>query len=110
MPWIYLAIAILFEIAGTVCLKLSNGFSQLLPSLAIVPLYGVSFALLVLALKGIPVSVAYAIWSAVGTALIATIGMLWFREPATILRLVSLALVILGVVGLNLAERFENGG
>ena len=58
--------------------------------------------MLTLALKRIDVSIAYAVWSGVGTALIATIGVLWFKEPATAVKLVSLALIILGVVGLNL--------
>jgi small multidrug resistance pump len=56
-----------------------------------------------LALKKIDVSVAYAVWSGVGTALIATIGVLWFKEPATALKLISLGLTIIGVVGLNLS-------
>ena len=110
MPWLYLTFAILLEVAGTICLKLSDGFANLAPSLAIIPFYGASLGFLVLALKALPVSVAYAIWSAVGTALVASIGILWFREPATVLRLASLALIILGVIGLNLAEHLENGG
>jgi small multidrug resistance pump len=59
--------------------------------------------MLTLALKRIDVSVAYAVWSGVGTALIATIGVLWFKEPATALKLVSLGLIILGVIGLNMS-------
>ena len=62
-----------------------------------------SFGMLTLALKPIDVSVAYAVWSGVGTALIATIGVLWFNEPMTALKLISLALIIGGVVGLNLS-------
>ena len=80
------------------------------PSLAFFPLYGCSFALLALVLKTIPVSTAYAVWAAAGTALVATIGILWFREPASLLKLGSLVLVIAGVVGLHLADRLAQQG
>jgi small multidrug resistance pump len=63
----------------------------------------VSFYLLSLTLKKMEVGVVYAIWSAVGTALIATIGILWFKEPISLLKIGSLALIILGVIGLNLS-------
>lgn len=105
MEWIILGTAILFEVTGTISLKLSEGFSRLLPSLAILPCYGISLALLTFALKTIPVSTAYAIWAAVGTALVAVIGITFFREPAGAVKLVSLALVIVGVVGLHLGDR-----
>jgi len=102
MTWIYLALAILLEVAGTTCMKLSDGFTKMLPSILLFVFYTLSFGMLTLALKRIDVSVAYAVWSGVGTALIATIGVLWFKEPMTALKLVSLALIIIGVVGLNL--------
>ncbi|HLG13363.1 MAG TPA: multidrug efflux SMR transporter [Blastocatellia bacterium] len=103
MTWIYLAVAIILEVSGTTCMKLSEGFTRAVPSVLMFVLYGLSFGALTLALKKIDLGVAYAIWSAVGTALIATIGILWFKEPATVLKLVSLALVIVGVIGLNLS-------
>ena len=102
MTWIYLALAILLEGAGTTCMKLSEGFTKLVPSILLFVFYTLSFGMLTLALKRIDVSVAYAVWSGVGTALIATIGVLWFKEPMTALKLISLALIIIGVVGLNL--------
>ena len=105
MEWVFLAFAILFEITGTVCLKLSEGLSRLTPTLVIFPAYAVSFTFLALAVKVLPVSVAYAIWSGVGTALIALIGVLWLREPASIAKLLCIALIIAGVVGLHLVER-----
>lgn len=110
MAWILLGLAIGFEVAGTVCLKLSEGLTRLLPSLAFLPLYGCSFALMALVLKTIPVSTAYAVWAAAGTALVATIGILWFREPASLLKLGSLVLIIVGVVGLHLADRLAQQG
>ena len=105
MDLIYLAIAILFEIAGTVCLKLSKGFVNLAPTLAILPLYAVSFALLVLALRSIPLSTAYTLWAGLGTALVALIGFVYFHEPVTALKAVSFALIIVGVVGLHLSDQ-----
>ncbi|TVR97709.1 MAG: QacE family quaternary ammonium compound efflux SMR transporter [Rhodospirillales bacterium] len=104
MAWFLLACAIAFEVTGTVALKLSEGLSRLVPSLVMVPAYGVSFACLAFAVKTIPISVAYAIWAAVGTALIAAIGIAWFREPVTAAKLVFLGLIIVGVVGLHIAS------
>ena len=101
--WLYLVLAILLEVTGTTCMKLSEGFTKLVPSILLFVFYSLSFGMLTLALKRIDVSVAYAVWSGVGTALIATIGVLWFKEPITALKLISLVLIIGGVVGLNLS-------
>lgn len=103
MMWTYLVLAILLEVSGTTCMKLSEGFTRTVPSILLFVFYSLSFGMLTLALKRIDVSVAYAVWSGVGTALIATIGVLWFKEPITALKLISLALIIGGVVGLNLS-------
>jgi small multidrug resistance pump len=103
MTWLYLVLAILLEVSGTTCMKLSEGFTKTVPSILLVVFYTLSLGMLTLALKKIDVSVAYAIWSGVGTALIASIGVLWFKEPATALKLISLGLIIIGVVGLNLS-------
>jgi len=84
-------------------MKLSKGFTKLVPSILLFAFYGLSFGAMTVALKRIEVSVAYAIWSALGTALIALIGILWFKESVSVLKTVSLALVILGVIGLNLS-------
>jgi small multidrug resistance pump len=100
--WLFLIVAIFLEVAGTTSMKLSEGFARVLPSVFIFVFYGLSFAGLTLALKRIDVSVAYAIWSGLGTALITGIGLAYFREPVTPLKIVSIGLIILGVVGLNL--------
>lgn len=102
MHWFYLLLAIVLEVTGTTCMKLSAGFTKTLPSVLMFVFYILSFSALTLALKKVDVSVAYAIWSGMGTALIATIGILWFNEPLTMLKLISLALIIIGVIGLNL--------
>ena len=103
MTWVYLFLAIVLEVAGTTNMKLSQGFTKLGPSVAMVVFYALSFGGLTLALKGIDVSVAYAIWSGLGTALIAAIGILWFKEPTTAIKMISLGLIVTGVVGLNLS-------
>jgi small multidrug resistance pump len=100
--WLYLTGAILLEIAGTSCMKLSEGFSRLIPSVLIFVFYGLSFVGLTIALKKIDVSLAYAVWSGIGTAIIAVIGIIYFREPLTLIKVLSILLIILGVVGLNL--------
>ncbi len=104
MSWIYLILAIVLEVSGTTCMKVSHGFTRMLPSVLMFIFYGLSIASLTMALKRIEVSVAYAVWSAVGTALIASIGILWFRETLNLMKVASLALIILGVVGLHLSQ------
>ncbi len=101
--WLVLAAAILLEVAGTTCLKLSAGLSKLIPGLFMVLFYIASIGALAIAVKKIEVGVAYAIWAGAGTALIAIIGIALFKESATILKLMSIGLIIAGVVGLNLS-------
>jgi small multidrug resistance pump len=103
MHWVYLILAIIFEVLGTTCMKLSEGFTKTLPSVLMFVLYGACFSVLTLSLKKLDVSLAYAVWSGMGTALIATIGILWFKEPLTVWKLISLALIVAGVIGLNLS-------
>jgi small multidrug resistance pump len=110
MSWIYLLLAIVTEVSGTTCMKVSEGFTRILPSALIFLFYGLSLTFLTLTLKKIEVSVAYAVWSAVGTALIALIGIIWFRETLNLLKVSSLALIILGVVGLHLSQGQEARG
>jgi small multidrug resistance pump len=102
VPALLLACAILIEIGATTCLKYSDGFTKLWPSVGTVVGYLVSFVLLARVLKSIDVSIAYAIWAGAGTALIAVIGIIWLGEPASALKLAGIALVVLGVVALNL--------
>ena len=104
MGWPLLILAILLEIAGTTSMKLSEGFTRLAPSICMGAFYLASLATLTFVLKKIDVSTAYAVWSGLGTALIAAIGILWFKEPATAAKLVSIGLIIVGVVALNLSS------
>lgn len=101
MGWVYLLAAILLEVAGTTSMKLSEGFTKLGPSVAIFVFYGLAFVLLTLALKSFDVSVAYAVWSGLGVAVISLVGILYFQEPVTALKVGSLLLIVAGVAGLN---------
>ena len=100
---IYLMLAIVAEVAGTTSIKLSEGFTRMVPSVATFVFYGLSLSMLSLALKEVELSFAYALWSGVGIALIATVGILWFREPMGALKMVSLGLIVIGVAGLHLS-------
>ena len=104
MRWLYLILAIIFEVSGTTCMKLSQGFTKLLPSILLFILYGFSFTSFSLALKKLDVSVAYAVWSGLGTTLIALVGIMWFRESVSVLKIISIALIIIGVIGLNISR------
>jgi small multidrug resistance pump len=99
--WLCLAGAIALELAGTTSMKLSHGFTRTLPSILLFVFYGLSFALMTVAVKRIDMSVSYAIWSGVGTALITLIGVMWFRESLTAVQVGSIVLIIVGVVGLR---------
>lgn len=101
MCWLYLILAIVLEVSGTISMKLSEGFSKPLPSIAMMVFYLFGLSLLAIALRKIDVSIAYAVWSGLGTALIALVGILWFKEPMTVLKVISIGLIILGVLGLN---------
>jgi len=104
MHWVYLILAILLEVSGTTCMKISQGFGRFLPSLGMFVFYALSLSSLSMALKQIEVSFAYAVWSALGTALIAAIGIVFFRESINPLKVVSLIVIIVGVVGLHLSN------
>src|SRR5690625_2817104 len=98
---LYLLFAILFEVCGSTMLNLSNGFTDLWPSLGSIISFIASFACLGLALNGIPLSTAYAIWSGLGTALTACIGIILFGETIVTLKIIALAFIVIGVVVLN---------
>jgi small multidrug resistance pump len=95
--------AIVLEVIGTTSMKLAEGFTRLVPSVAVFVFYSASLAMLTLALKKWDVSVAYAIWSGLGTALIVVVGVLWFGEALTWMRAISIVLILIGVIGLNLS-------
>lgn len=102
MSWLLLIGAILLEVTGTTCMKLSQGFTRLVPVILMFIFYLLSIALLAIVLKKIEVGIAYAVWSGVGTALIATIGIVFFREQVTFMKMVGILLIITGSIMLNL--------
>jgi len=102
--WILLLIAGLFEIGWVYALKQSDNFANLKFAFLAVLLLAISMACLSLSLRTIPVGTAYAIWTGIGAVGAATLGILAFGDPATAMRLVCIALIVIGVVGLKLAS------
>ncbi|UQZ37268.1 QacE family quaternary ammonium compound efflux SMR transporter [Paenibacillus sp. PK3_47] len=105
--YIYLALAICFEIFGTTMLKLSDGFSNLLPGVGVVFGMGLSFYCLSMSLKVIPLSLAYAVWSGVGTAVTALLGVVIWKDHFTVVSFIAIAAIIAGVVLLNASNQPE---
>ncbi len=103
MAWLYLALAIVTEVVGTVAFRYIDGFTRPLPSAVVVAGYGLSFYFFSLSLRGLSLGVTYAVWAGAGTAAIALIGMVALNEPVSALKLASLVLIVGGVVGLNAA-------
>lgn len=102
MNYLFLALAILSEVAGSTSLKLSQGFTKLFPSVFVVLGFGAAFFFLSQALRGIPLSIAYAIWSGVGTAATVLIGVWLFRESFDVTKALGIVAILGGVVLLNL--------
>jgi small multidrug resistance pump len=103
--FLILFFAILSEVIGTTALKLSNGFTRPFPSIVVAIGYGASFYLLSLALKAMPIGVAYAIWSGVGLVLTVIVGMMIFRETLDWARIVGIVLILMGIVFINVISK-----
>src|SRR5215468_5816896 len=104
MTYLWLALAILFEVGWAVEMKVSNGFSRLVPTVATVVMYLLSVVFLALATKRMDIGIGYALWAGSGVALIAIVGMTYFKEPVTALKAVSIGLIVLGIIGLQLGR------
>ena len=102
MSWVILFFAIVFEVAGTLTLKFTEGMTRLWPTVLMFAFYLVSLFGLSMAVSKIPVGTAYAVWSGVGTLMVAVMGVLWFKEQVTLLRSLSMLLIVIGVAGLYL--------
>ena len=102
--WLILGIGIIFEVLGTICMKYADGFQKLWPSVFVFVFYLLCLVCLVFVLKKMQVSVAYAIWASLGTALIAIIGMIWFKEPVSFVKIASIVLIIIGIFGLEISQ------
>jgi small multidrug resistance pump len=105
MTLLYLVLAIGFEVAWAVAMKASNGLSKPVPAAITVVAYILSLVFLSLATRRMEVGAAYAVWAGSGAAIIATIGILYFREPVSALKIASLGLIIAGIVGLQLGAK-----
>lgn len=105
MHWVYLTIAIVFEVMATSALKSSAGFTRFVPSLIVVVGYSVAFYMLSLALKHIQMGVAYAVWSGVGIVLISVIGWAVFRQKLDFAAVCGIALIAAGVLVINLFSK-----
>jgi quaternary ammonium compound-resistance protein SugE len=103
MAWVLLVAAGLFETGFAVCLKLSNGLRVLWPTAGFALCALTSFGLLTLALRELSVGPAYAVWTGIGAAGAATVGMIFLGDVVSVTKLVSIALILAGVVGLNLS-------
>ena len=103
--WFVLGIAILMEVGGTTSMRLAEGFTRLAPSVMMVVFYALSFTLNTMVIRVLGLSVTYGVWSGVGTVLTAMIGIFYFKEPATAVKMVSIGLIVIGVMGLHSATR-----
>jgi quaternary ammonium compound-resistance protein SugE len=102
--WFFLLLAGFFEILFTIALKYSVGFTKLIPSIITVIFIGASYFCISLAMKTIPIGTAYAVWAGIGAAGAVICGILFFGDSYHILRLLSLALIIIGIFGLKLTH------
>ncbi|WP_454012059.1 DMT family transporter [Aquamicrobium terrae] len=107
MSWnyVYLLVAILFEVLATTALKETHGFTRLVPSLVTVAGYALAFYFLSLTLRVMPVGIVYALWSGVGIVLVTAIGWAWFRQALDLPALVGIGLIMAGVAVINLFSR-----
>ena len=102
MSWLILFFAIVFEVAGTLTLKFTEGMTRLWPTVLMFAFYLLSLFGLSRAVTQIPVGTAYAVWSGVGTLMVAVLGVFWLKEQVTVLRSLSMLLIVIGVAGLYL--------
>lgn len=100
-PWVVLAIAIVLEVCGTVCLKMSNGMTRLVPVLGVIAFYISTFVLMAVSMKTLEVGTAYAVWAGLGTALITVAGIILFGESFAWTKILGTALIVAGVALLH---------
>lgn len=102
MSLFFLCVVVLLDVTALTCMKLSQGFTRIVPAFIVALCYGLELLCQSLALRHFQLGTAYAIWGSAGTALSSVVGIVWFRERATVWKMASLGLVVLGVIGLNL--------
>ncbi len=104
MAWVYLVLAGLFEVGFASTIKLTNGFTKLVPSIIFLVCATASFMLLSRAVRELPISTAYAVWTGIGAAGTALVGILLYKEPASALKILCLTTLVASVVGLQFAS------
>lgn len=104
MAWIYLLLAGLTEVAWAVGLKYTHGWTRLWPSLITGSLIVISLVLLSQALKTLPIGTGYAVWTGIGAVGTVIVGILFFNEPRTAMRLACIALILIGIIGLKMTS------
>ncbi|MBU3154291.1 multidrug efflux SMR transporter [Clostridium estertheticum] len=102
MEWFYLVVAGIFEVAWAIELKYSLGFTKILPSLLTIIGMITSFYFLSLSLKSLPLGTAYAVWTGIGTVGTVVLGVILFKEPINIMRVICVVLIVSGIIGLKL--------
>lgn len=105
MAYLYLAIAIVAEVAATTALKASAGFSKLVPSLIVIIGFGTALYFMALVLRTIPIGITYAIWSGLGIVLITLVGFIMYKETPDIPAMIGMGLIVLGVVVINVFSK-----
>ncbi|HON79712.1 MAG TPA: multidrug efflux SMR transporter [Spirochaetota bacterium] len=108
MRWFLLLLGIITELCGSTCMKLSNGFTNVYASVLTFVFWCISFSVFIFALKHFDLSFAYAVWAGLGILLVSIIGIAFFREPVTLLKILSIFVIIIGVVLLNICELLDN--
>src|SRR5262245_8775296 len=103
MTYLWLALAIVFEAGWAIAMKMSEGLTRPAPAAATILMYILSLVFLALATRRLDLGPAYAMWAGAGAVLIAAAGVVYFKEPATVVKLTSMALIVVGIVGLQLA-------
>lgn len=102
MYWVFLFLTIGCDVVGTTLMKISNGFTRIVPTIFVAVFYILTLPFFTMALKKINISVAYAIWSGIGTASIAIVGYMLFQEQMNIVKITAIVMIIAGVIMLNL--------
>ncbi|GGA48461.1 DMT family transporter [Paenibacillus physcomitrellae] len=103
MGWLFLLLAIVLELSGTLSMKLSNGFARWIPSMLMFIFYGASFTFLNYALKYMKISIVYATWSGIGIVLISLAGVIVFQEKLPLSAMLWIIIIVVGIVGLNMS-------
>ncbi len=104
MAWLLLSFGILTEICSSTCMKLSSGFTKLYPSVFTFVFMFISLGIFIFALKHFDLSFAYAIWAGMGILFVSIIGMVYFNEPISSFKIISIIFIVIGVIGLNMSD------